>query len=84
MSYLTKDESHYFFDNSEAKLVLTSENVPKLLAQAQEEIQEKLDDYNQNGTGGMVEEIVRFYIDIAKYSPFKGSSYIDLPPYYKK
>ena len=87
MVYITKDGEEtytdHFYGRSNQNIVLTPKDIPKQISHAQQKIQEKLEKYTRNRTGGTVDEIERVYIDIAKYSPLKGSSYIDLPPYYK-
>ena len=78
-----EDLADYFFCRSVKKVVLYEKKISSLLSEAKEEIKEKLENFVKHKSGGVVEKIEKVYLNIAKYSTFKGSSYIDLPPYYK-
>ena len=42
------------------------------------------DEWIKNGSGWMVKSIETFELDICRYKPSKGSSYIELPGWIKK
>jgi hypothetical protein len=49
------------------------------LTEATEKIQRGIEEYTREGTGWAVDRVVELFINFAKYQPFRGGSYIDLP-----
>ena len=49
-----------------------------------EDIREKIDIFQMNGSGWYFKEVKRLEIHIVEYTPMKGSSYIPLPEFIKK
>ena len=78
---LTTTEA-YFRSNV---MTILSAHVIELAAQkAFSEIQNRIDKWTNQGSGWTVNQIKGVYLEIAKYTPLKGSSYIDLPAYLKE
>ena len=78
---LTTTEA-YFRSNV---MTILSAHVIELAAQkAFSEIQNRIDKWTNQGSGWTVNQIKGVYLEITKYTPLKGSSYIDLPAYLKR
>ena len=78
---LTATEA-YFRSNV---MTILSAHVIELAAQkAFSEIQNRIDKWTNQGSGWTVNQIKGVYLEITKYTPLKGSSYIDLPAYLKR
>ena len=50
------------------------------LNQAFPRIQETLEKWTQRGSGWVVDQVLTLWLDIARYQPLRGGSYIPLPP----
>ena len=78
---LTATEA-YFRSNV---MTILSAHVIELAAQkAFSEIQNRIDKWTNQGSGWTVNQIKGVYLEIAKYTPVKVGSYIDLPKYLKR
>ena len=67
----------YFHSGSHINIVST--NLKDLFAKIVQEIMEKVETYQQNGSGWYLNEVIELEIHTAAYVPFNGSSYIPLP-----
>ena len=78
-----KTEKNGFF-NSKADLILNNTNIQSSLQISKQHILNIISQWVSEGSGWTVESIESHHINIANYSPLKGSSYIELPPEIKK
>ena len=65
--------------NSKAFTILNSEEIIDALDKAAEEINNKIAVWLSEGSGWTIEVILRHYINIVKYLPLRGNSYLTLP-----
>ena len=59
--------------------VLNENQALAVVRKAVAEIQEKVNTFLQNGSGWKIKKIGTFYVNIVRYAPLGGSSYIPLP-----
>ena len=78
-----KTEKNGFF-NSKADLILNNTNIQSSLQISKQHILNIISQWVSEGSGWTVESIESHHLNIANYSPLKGSSYIALPPEIKK
>ena len=74
---LTIQDKAYF--NSETHINLESTDVKEILTKVIRSIIEKINIYQQNGSGWYFKEIVHLEVHTADFNPMRGSSYIQLP-----
>ena len=73
----------YPFFASKPFVVLSPEDIREGIAKAHSSIEANIDKWTREGSGWVVDCVETMYVNIAKYQPLKGSSYIDLPDYLK-
>ena len=78
-----KTEKNGFF-NSKADLIINNNNIQSSLQISKQHILNIISQWVSEGSGWTVESIESHHLNIANYSPLKGSSYIELPPEIKK
>ena len=78
-----KTEKNGFF-NSKADLILNNTNIQASLQISKQHILNIISQWVSEGSGWTVESIESHHLNIANYSPLKGSSYIELPLEIKK
>ena len=78
-----KTEKNGFF-NSKADLIINNTNIQSSLQISKQYILNIISQWVSEGSGWTVESIESHHLNIANYSPLKGSSYIELPPEIKK
>ena len=76
-----REVDDYF--STKTKKVLESTNVDNIVEGYIDKINLDIDNYQQNGSGWAFLNIKKLEINLADYSPTKGSSYIDLPKWIK-
>ena len=74
---LEVQDKAYF--HSDTNINLSSTNVKVMLGRIIRTIMEKLDIYQQNGSGWYFYEVIELEIHTVEYKPLRGSSYIPLP-----
>ena len=74
-----KTEKNGFF-NSKVDLILNNTNIQASLQISKQHILNIISQWVSEGSGWTVESIESHHLNIANYSPLKGSSYIELPP----
>ena len=74
-----KTEKNGFF-NSKADLIINNTNIQSSLQISKQHILNIISQWVSEGSGWTVESIESHHLNIANYSPLKGSSYIELPP----
>ena len=60
--------------------ILEASEIDGVLGKAFPVIQEMLEKWTQRGSGWVVNRVQTLWLDIARYQPLRGSSYIPLPP----
>ena len=76
--HIIKIQDKAYF-HSDTYINLKSTNVKDLLKKIISNITEKINIYEQNGSGWYFKEVIQLEIHTVKFSPMKGSSYIPLP-----
>ena len=74
-----KTEKNCFF-NSKADLILNNTDIQSSLEISKQHILNLISQWVSEGSGWTVQSIESHNINIANYSPLKGSSFIELPP----
>ena len=74
--YLKHKAAHF---NSKAKTVTNTIDSNQQLKITQEEILKKIAQWLSEGSGWIIDKIDNHYLNIIKYRPMKGKSYIQLP-----
>ena len=77
----SKNMSPYF--SSKPFTVLAEPNMKQAIEEAHRNIDTQIDNWTREGSGWVVTRVLCLYVNIAKYAPLKGSSYIELPKYLK-
>ncbi|XP_074655657.1 uncharacterized protein LOC141909170 [Tubulanus polymorphus] len=54
-------------------------NINEELSKAEARVLQSIENYMREGSGWAVERVVELFLNIARYQPLRGSSYIDLP-----
>ena len=68
---------------SKPMAILKEEDIEPFLADAHAQLDKHVDKFTNNGSGWTLESVMSLSVNIAKYAPLKGSSYIELPKYLK-
>ena len=69
---------------SKPMAILKEEDIEPFLADAHAQLDKHVDKFTNNGSGWTLESVIMsLSVNIAKYAPLKGSSYIELPKYLK-
>ena len=78
----SKVERPYF--SSKPYTILSQHDIENVIAKAQSAIETNIDKWTREGSGWVVDRVETMYVNIAKYQPLTGSSYMELPKYLKK
>ena len=81
---LNEDSEEYFiykepYFSCKAFTIMNTDEIIDALDQAAEEINNKIATWLSEGSGWTIEEILQHYVNIVKYVPLRGNSYIPLP-----
>ena len=80
---IIEDEFEYVYKSAyfttKAKTILNEEDIETVLHEANEEIINKVGNWISEGSGWTIDEVIHHYLNIIKYMPLHGSSYIELP-----
>ena len=68
---------------SKPMVILKEEDIDPFLADAHAQLDKHVDKFTNNGSGWTLESVMSLSVNIAKYAPLKGSSYIELQKYLK-
>ena len=71
------EKSAYF--NSASQTIINQMEINEALQMSKQNILNKIAQWISEGSGWMVQSVDNHYLNIAKYEPMKGSSYIQLP-----
>ena len=72
-----KVEHPYF--SSKPYTILSQHDIENAIAKAQSTIETNIDKGTREGSGWVVTRVMCLYVNIAKYQPLTGSSYMELP-----
>ena len=75
----TKVHTPYFA--SKPFVILRPEDIDEAIEEGHRNIDTQMDKWTREGSGWTVTKVLCLYVNIAKYQPLKGSSYIELPKY---
>ena len=81
---LNEDGEEYFiykepYFSCKAFTIVNTDEIIDALDQAAEEINNKIATWLSEGSGWTIEEILQHYVNIIKYVPLRGNSYMPLP-----
>ena len=65
---------------SKQYVVINRHNIHESLELSQQEVLAKIANWMSEASGWVVNQVRRHYVNISKYNPLEGSSYIELPP----
>ena len=74
-----KVQQPYF--SSKPYTILSQHDIENAIEEGHQRIDSQIDKWTKEGSGWVVSRVVCLYVNIAKYQPLKGSSYIELPKY---
>ena len=78
----SKVEHPYFA--SKPYTILSQHDIENAIDKGHQAIDAQMDKWTRQGSGWVVTRVLCLYVNISKYTPLKGSSYIELPKYLKK
>ena len=76
INFEVQDKAYF---HSDTHINIISTDVKSLLVKIVQEIIEKVDIYQQNGSGWYLNEVIELEIHTVEFKPLRGSSYIPLP-----
>ena len=76
-----KVQQPYF--SSKPYTILSQHDIENAKEEGHQRIDSQIDKWTKEGSGWVVNRVICLYVNIAKYQPLKGSSYIELPKYLK-
>ena len=76
-SGLAKTTEAYF--RSDVMTILSAHAIDAAVQKAFSDIEKRIEKWTREGSGWTVTKVLNVYLDFAKYTPLKGSSYLDLP-----
>ena len=76
-----KVQQPYF--SSKPYTILSQHDIENAIEEGHQRIDSQIDKWTKEGSGWVVNRVLCLYVNIAKYQPLKGSSYIELPKYLK-
>ena len=74
----SKNMSPYFA--SKPLMITSQQDIEPVIRQAHQRIDSQIDRWTTEGSGWAVIRVMCLYVNIAKYQPLTGSSYVELPP----
>ena len=75
----SKVQTPYFA--SKPYTILSQHDIENAIEEGHQCIDSQIDKWTKEGSGWVVSRVVCLYVNIAKYTPLKGSSYIKIPKY---
>ena len=64
--------------------ILSQHDIENAIDKGHQAIDAQMDKWTKEGSGWVVTRVLCLYVNISKYTPLKGSSYMELPKYLKK
>ena len=80
-SGLAKTTEAYF--RSDVMTILSAHAIDAAVQKAFTDFEKRIEKWTREGSGWTITRVLNVYLDFAKYTPLKGSSYIELPKYLK-
>ena len=77
----TNVQTPYF--SSKPFVILRPEDIDEAIDKGHQAIDAQIEKWTCQGSGWVVTRVLCLYVNIAKYQPLKGSSYVELPKYLK-
>ena len=74
-----KVQQPYF--SSKPYTILSQHDIENAIEEGHQRVDSQIDKWTKEGSGWVVNRVICLYVNIAKYQPLKGSSYIELPKY---
>ena len=59
--------------------ILSAHAIDAAVQKAFSDIEKRIEKWTREGSGWTITKVLNVYLDVAKYTPLKGSSYLDLP-----
>ena len=75
----TKVQTPYF--SSKPFVIVRPEDIDEAIDKCHQAIDAQIEKWTCQGSGWVVTRVLCLYVNIAKYQPLKGSSYVELPKY---
>ena len=69
---------------SDVMTILSAHVIELAARKAFSDIQNRVEKWTREGSGWTITKVLNVYLDVAKYTPLKGSSYVNLPTYLRK
>ena len=78
---INENETKYstFYSNSKAETIIHDADINSILESIDSTIMTKIQKYHAEGSGWTIGSVIEQNINISKYKPLSGSSYIKLP-----
>ena len=77
------DREAYLHFQSKPMVILTTEDIETFLKEAYAQLDKHVDKFTNNGSGWILDNVLSLSVNFSKYTPLKGSSFIELPDYLK-
>ena len=72
------------FFKSKAQEIINENDIETVISEAGNELINRISEWISEGSGWVIKSVDKHEIDISKYKPLKGSSYLPLPEKIKK
>ena len=72
------------FFKSNAREIINENDIETVISDADNELINRISEWISEGSGWVIESVDKHEIDISKYKPLRGSSYLPLPEKIKK
>ena len=77
------DREAYPHFQSKPMVILTTEDIETFLKEAYAQLDKHVDKFTNDGSGWILDNVLSLSVNFSKYTPLKGSSFIELPDYLK-
>ena len=67
------------FFKSNAREIINENNIEKVISDAGNELINRISEWKSEGSGWVIKSVDKYEIDVSKYKPLRGSSYLPLP-----
>ena len=72
------------FFKSKAGVIINENDIERVISEAGNELINRISEWISEGSGWVIKSVDKHKIDISKYKPLRGSSYLPLPDLKKK
>ena len=77
------DREAYPHFQSKPMVILTTDDIETFLKEAYAQLDKHVDKFTNDGSGWILDNVLSLSVNFSKYTPLKGSSFIELPDYLK-